>query len=434
MTNIYTLLVCLTFLFFLSYVFCGKDFFSPSTMLSLTFMFSTMCAIYKYPVWRYDFSGWTTFIITSSLAITLVINYLVVMFDPKYLIKKRLAYSENITPITIPMTIVAIIIILITALALVKHIVRVGGIGGTIQSIMASYRSNGSYSTDLDNQMPQWIKILQYFTNAFSYLFAFDLIFFWNELKAGRRIGDILIIALCVIIGLLSGGRFGMASLLITIFLMNHLIAIKKRGYYKQYKLSSIIKITLAVLLAFFIFYIVRTLVGRDDDQGLFDYIGHYFGGGVPLLDIYLKKDRVKPLVWGQETFYSLINNFSRLGLVNVSYYFRHHEFVYRYGNSLGNVYTAFRDYYHDFGLVGMYILHILFSWIYCVQYQRMKKYGNILKIIVFSTTYYAVVFYPFNNALFATIFSMGFMIQLAILIVLYEIMLRKKVGFKRYE
>lgn len=431
MTNIIILLVCLVILFCLSYVACGKDFFAPATMLSLTFMFSTLCAIYKYRTWKYDFSGWTTFVIVSSLAITLVINSLVVLYGPKYLIKKRLNFSENISPITFPMTILAIIVIVITIAAQISQIFRVGGISGTLQSIMSSYRMNSSYSTDLEYQTPQWIKNLLYFTNAFSYLFSFELIYFWKELSIGKKICDFLVIVLCLLSSLLTGGRFGTAVLLVAIVLMYHLIQIKKRGFYKQYKLSSILKILIAVMAAFFLFYVVRNVIGRNDDNGLLDYVTHYFGGGIPALDIYFKKAESEPVVWGQETFYSLINNLRKLGILDISYYYVHREFSYSNGVSLGNVYTAFRDYYHDFGMIGMYVLHAIYSLFFSVQYQRMKEHGNLLKIIAFSTTYYSVALYSFSNSLFAKVISIGFLIQLMVIILLYEILLRKKVVFK---
>lgn len=431
MTNIIILLVCLMVLFCLSYISCGKDFFSPATMLSLTFMFSTMCAIYKYQTWKYDFSGWTTFIIVSSLSITLIINSLVVAFGPKYLTKKRLNFSEKITPITLPMTVLAVIIVIVTIFAQISRVFQVGGVSGTFQSIMVSFRMNSSYSTDLEYQTPQWIKNLQYFTNAFSYLFSFDLIYFWKELSVGKKICNTLIVVLCVLSLLLTGGRFGVATLLVAIVLMYHLIQIKKRGYYKQYKLSSILKILIIVMAAFFLFYIVRNLIGRDDDNGILDYVTHYFGGGIPALDIYFKKTSSEPVVWGQETFYSLINNLRKLGILDIPYYLIHREFAYSNGVSLGNVYTAFRDYYHDFGLIGMYVLHSIFSLFFSVQYQRMKEHGNLLKIIVFSTTYYSIVLYSFSNSFFAKAISIGFLIQVTVLVLLYEVLLRKKVVFK---
>lgn len=431
LTSIYVLLCCLVILFFISYNLCGKDFFEPSTMLLMTFIFSTMCAIYKYPTWRYEFSGRTTLLIVSSLFITLIINVLVVSTSLKYSVKMKIKYSEKVSPITFLMKIISLIIILTTMFVLVRYILHVAGIVGTIQSIMASFRNNESYSTDIENQMPQWIKILQYIVNAFSYLYVFDLIYFWKDLNWKKRICDFIIILLCILTGLLSSGRFGMASLLIAICVMYHLIRIKKNGYYKQYKLSTVIKITVIIIFAFFVFYAVRNLVGRDDDQGILGYIGHYFGGGIPLLDIFMKNNSFGAVIWGQETFYSLIGNLRRIGLVDVPYYIRHHEFVYRNGNSMGNVYTAFRDYYHDFGLAGTYILHTCFSLFYSVQYQKNKKKGKLLQIIFFSIIYYSIVFYPFNNTFYASIISVGFLLQLIILFIAYEILLRKKMVYR---
>ena len=422
---IYGLLVCLVILFFISYQLCDKDFFNPATMLTLSFIFSTLCAIYKYPTWQYTFTMHTTVLIVTALSFSVAIARGVKHIS--FLTWKN-TRVDNISPISISAIFIALVIIIVTIVTMIHQILQVVGIATTINEIMGSYRNNVSYSTDLENQLPQWLKILLYFVNSFSYLFSFDLIYFWNQHKFKRKIINILIIVLCMFTGLLNGGRFGMATLLCSAVVMLHFIRIKKMGMYKKYKIILVIKTMLLIIAAFMIFYYAKTLVGREDDQGILGYIGHYFGGGIPLLDWYLREPTSTNNIWGEETFYSLINNLRRVGIINIDYYYKHHEFRYINGNSMGNVYTAFRDYYHDYGVIGMYILHITFSMIFSLLYEAVKKNRGVIEIIVFSTIYYCIIFYTFNNSFFASIVSLGFVLQTTILLILYEIFIRKKI------
>lgn len=425
---IYFLLVLLIILFFVSYLFSGKDIAAPSTMLAAGFLFSTMCAVYKVELWGISLGETSVIYIISALFISIAANGMIHTFFRK---RKIRDFKESITPISSAMTMGALLVLAFSCVALLYHVVKIANTSGAFDVIMQAYRAKNAYSTDSENQLPTWLREVLNFSNSLCYVFLFNAVYFWRDLDKKHKIENLLVIVLSIISSLATGGRFSSMGILIAAFIMYYLIQTKRNGKYKVFRIKSIFKFIVIVLIILYGFYIVKGLVGRESEDGIIEYITHYAGGGIPGFDLYLKNPPKASDIIGKETFYSLINNLNKLNIIDVPYYYIHHEFRISNGVSIGNIYTALRDYHYDFGVVGMFLLHTIFSFLFSYFYERVKHRGTVVGTIVFSMTYYCVVLYTISNYFFANILSIGFVIKIVFVYLLCEILLKKKIGIR---
>lgn len=393
-------------------------------MLSLAFLASTISAIYNIDRWKFDFGTEAFTIIITCVIITLVIN----TFAHYYYGRRRPAiYYGKITPISFPMTLLSLTVIGGAFIGLLTSIKRISGGVGTFSLMMQTFRMKNAYSTDLENQLPIWVRQILNLSNSICIIFIFNIIYFWKELKSKQKLENIAVIVSSITASLLTGGRFSAMCTVIAGFVMYYLLRIKQTKKWRVFKIKSILTVLLIVMAVLYGFYAVKELVGRESADTVVEYITHYAGGAIPGLDLYLKSPPAKSSIWGKETFYSLNNNLRKLRLLNVPYYFAHREFRVSNGVSIGNVYTALRDYHYDFGLGGMFALHLVFSMIFSVSYERLKRKLKDKNIIVFSMMYYCVVFYSISNTFFANIISIGFLIRIIMTIALYTLLLEKR-------
>ena len=128
-------------------------------------------------------------------------------------------------------------------------------------------------------------------------------------------------------------------------------------------------------------------------------------------LDLYFKYPPTQSNIWGAETFYALINALRRLGVIEINAYLVHREFRSIGNISMGNIYTALRDYHYDFGMIGIYILHSVFTIFISVYYEILNKSRGNYPIILGSMMYYSVATYMFTQEFFCNIISFGFLI-----------------------
>ena len=416
---IYALLAALVLLSLASYGLCGRDFFAPATMLCLAFTFSCACALYNLPRWQFTLAPRTVTLIVGALALSVGINAWARACFQRVRVQP---WQGQAVPI--PLWVSAGILLVLGAVLLVMlaQVRRIGG-GGSLAAAMAVFRAKNAYGLSLSDQLPGWVRQLLNLSAVVAFLYLFHLIWF------GRRLGRLglalnaAILAVCVGVSLLTGGRFSAMTMVVAGAVLWYML---RSGGPRAWKLGTLLRVMLAVLAVLYGFYAVKTLVGRQSEDTLVEYITHYAGGGIPGLDLYLQDPPAPSGIWGKETFYSLNNGLRKLGVLDIPYYYIHHEFRRSGGASIGNIYTALRDYHYDFGLGGLLVLHTAFSVIFAFWYEYQKKRRSHLGILLWAMVYYCVVFYPISNSFFASVISFGFVIRAALLAVLYRLLIQR--------
>ena len=416
---IYALLAALVLLSLASYGLCGRDFFAPATMLCLAFTFSCACALYNLPRWQFTLAPRTVTLIVGALALSVGINAWARACFQRVRVQP---WQGQAVPI--PLWVSAGILLVLGAVLLVMlaQVRRIGG-GGSLSAAMAVFRAKNAYGLSLSDQLPGWVRQLLNLSAVVAFLYLFHLIWF------GRRLGRLglalnaAILAVCIGVSLLTGGRFSAMTMVVAGAVLWYML---RSGGPRAWKLGTLLRVMAAVLAVLYGFYAVKTLVGRQSEDTLVEYITHYAGGGIPGLDLYLQDPPAPSGIWGKETFYSLNNGLRKLGVLDIPYYYIHHEFRRSGGASIGNIYTALRDYHYDFGLGGLLVLHTAFSVIFAFWYEYQKKRRSHLGILLWAMVYYCVVFYPISNSFFASVISFGFVIRAALLAVLYRLLIQR--------
>ena len=417
---IYCLLAALVLLSLASYGLCGRDFFAPATMLCLAFIFSCACALYNLSRWQLELAPRTVGVILGAVSITVGIN---VWAHGCFQRVRVPAWSGRESPV--PVWVSAVILLALGAVLVVmlEQVRRIGG-GGSLANAMVIFRAKNAYGIQLSDQLPGWVRQLLNGSAVVAFLYLFHLIRFGRRMGKTNLVLNLLILAACVAVSLLTGGRFSAMTMGVAGAVLWYML---RSGGPRGWKLGTLLRVMAAALAVLYGFYAVKTLVGRQSEETLVEYITHYAGGGIPGLDLYLKDPPAPSGIWGKETFYSLNNGLRKLGLLDIPYYYIHHEFRQSGGTSIGNIYTALRDYHYDFGMAGMVLLHTLFSAVFSFWYEYQKKRRSHLGILIWAMVYYCVVFYPISNSFFASVVSFGFVIRLGLLVLLYFVLIQKK-------
>lgn len=423
----YILILFLLCMLFLSYYFCGKDFLAPSTILIIAFLISCFCALYNKAEWQFEISLFTVLLIGSCIFITFLMN---LTFHYYYKNNTLIGHDYNIYQISDGVLFFGVLLLICCVLLRLYYFKQTVG-NGNIIKMMAQYRSLTSYNNKNYFSYPVWVNQLFTFVTAFVYVSVFNLIYNFKKMTFKNIVLSIIIMFLWIILYLLTAARFEVMAMIVSWIYIFYTVRIKKHGFYKKMSIKNLTKLVLVILIVLYAFYLVKNIVGRDSQKNLIQYITSYMGTEIPNFDLFIKNPPDKSAIWGKETFFGLLQSLSKRGFVKIPYYTIHKEIRVLNGYSLGNVYTALRDYYYDFGVIGMLLMHTLFSFIQCKFYEKIKRKLLAKSILMYSTIYTCIPFYVFNNTLFATDFTFGYLIKIIEIYVLFDILIYRKIKIK---
>lgn len=193
----------------------------------------------------------------------------------------------------------------------------------------------------------------------------------------------------------------------------------------KKLDYKAIQKIILFALMILLSFWGIKEIVGRlTHNKSFIEYITYYFSGGMAFFQKYIENPFGNfENVIGAETFPGILGFLSKfisdLNIVG--------NLEFRYSGSIhGNTYTAFRSYYHDFGILGVILLEGIFAIVYSVWINKIKvitinrKKNYQRSIIIFGCFAYPLVYEPIAAQLYRTVLSVNGLTYLVIIYGLY--------------
>lgn len=405
--NQFIVLIALLFvIFLLGYVISDGDFFSPTCIASLGFIFSSICAAINSSYWGMELKHNTISVIIGALFLYLSVETFVKIaiygkykstskrfsstYENLYLIK----VSNYILIGMIGLTSVAVLLYLRQVIKIAKR----HRASGTIGIMLNKYRQLSSFNVlDASDSFPGWLNLLYVAVIGMGLFWSYILI---NNYLVKRKIDqniilNAILVILSVVMNMVNANRTRMIMLAISIMLYIWFFWHRIYGWKSGVKIGTLIKIMIAVVGFIFIFFGLRNAVGRNDTRSLLYVITHYFGAPIAGLNSFLQNP-VKSTIWGKETFAG-INNYigNHFGLKELVYSTQK-EFRNIRGINIGNVYTAFRSYIHDFGYMGMIILtaieSLFMSVIYYTNKKRVVKAPIDIKLLLLPLFYYANV------------------------------------------
>lgn len=430
------LFVSLIFMLIYSYVLSGRDFFAPATVQILTFAATVFTCIYfmRSMDCPYDFHWVTIGLIIAAMLMSLVIGIIAHQLFLRAGMEEHTKETVDISPIPIGIHFVVIGFIIITVIWLLSEIRRIGGTSGNFFSIISQFHSKNSYSTDENGRLPWVLNQMLTSLRPLVLLYGFNMIRFYKELSFVQKSLNISILALCFLTMLLTASRTGAVNLMIGCIVIFHLLRIQRDGKYIPYRLKYLFRFVLIIVLIMWAFFLVKNLVGRsgkNETMNVFDYIAYYTGTQYISLDQYLQNPPTQSTIFGKETFYNLNAFLIRYNLSDHSPYLVHLEFRPVGGGFRGNVYTFLRSYHYDFGWVGTFVLHGVSMIFLSVFYEYVKRRRGNMGILIFGQMYYTVVMSFFAERFFSNIVSLNYIKQLLMLLILYELLIRKRIRFK---
>ncbi len=408
----YILIICtLLFLAFLSYIVFEKDILAPPFITSGIYCFAMILALYGLRTWNMVERLERRFIIAVLLGIeAFIIGGLIAKYLKNYIEKKKAKPKKKknedykfkaitIKPwkwvllyIFVPLTIALVIIE-------IKRICNMYGFfSNSIPKLLSFYRTKTSiFSKDLiinNTDIHFLIRQMKKVCEVLAIISAYILI---NNIYAKAKIKDIIIpgvlLILCFIETVFTSGRalimrYGVAIAFFIIYFYQ-----KK---YKKVNRKLIIGIGLMAFVFLLSFYIILPLIGRSTNDGFLSYISFYLGAPMTSFNLFLKHGydtiRYSNLI-AEETF---SNIYVFLGRIKVLTYYgseSHYTWIPYLSAGQSNVYSALRDYYYDFGNIGVVVFQLIAGFVTTFLYYKTRE-NNIkpLSIIIYANYFYILI------------------------------------------
>ena len=431
MTNIWILLIIVIALTFFTYLLSECDLLCPACLLCYAFILSIVFAIYNCYNWEYDIHVDTIYLLTLGL-----LSFSVPALVAKYIVDANkesgnlILYSKYIE---VPkwLTILICIYGAVISYIYIRSITSVIGTSSSWSDVMGSYRYQLSYGDVSATKLPTWVTYSFRAFMAAAYVYLFIVINNYITFKRISLINTIPEVMYCVS-SLAQASRGQVVVFLITGVIMGWCIRGITTYDGTRLPFKYVVFAVLGIILFFFTFVTLNDFVGRITTKSPLDSLATYAGGSILSFDMFLLDPGprvVSDSLWGSETFQGLYSSFGRyLGKQEWQYTF---QLEYRYIGliNIGNLYTAFRYYYHDFGIFGMCALTAIQGFMFSYVYElliRTKKLSSPYGLIVFSYYGVSIAYFPLTDWLFRTYLNPPALIYLVLLYVVMRVILSK--------
>lgn len=320
-----------------------------------------------------------------------------------------------------------------------REVVRIANLNFASWGNLAYNFKANSMNADLEGAgLSSFVQQINKITKGFAYAFLFVFVnnIFAQKTKTERianfanLIPGVLFSAQCI----LKGGRFPVVAFIIGAFFLYYYFWRRTKGWGKVIPVKYIVRIVLIIAGVIAAFWFSKELVGRlSKDNDLMGYVTRYFGGGPVLFELYLKDSSMLHDA-PNETFAGLISSLNKFGfnLTGRAY----HEFRAASGITIGNAYSALRNYYHDYSIFGVILFNYILTFVFSIKYYDLKYCSDITYKKAFSLTLYAsfiyTVFFQFFTDYFFARLSVGLFIEVIVLRICFWFVMRLKVCFGR--
>ena len=390
-----------------------KDLCHPATLFSAAYIVSVSCACLNIDKWDVDMIPATFFILLFGYIEFILISTIIFKkFGKNDSSNKSISRRE----IKLPLLIVALSAIYCVAMLplVVKAILELAGRHGTFGSFgeaLTIYRDHTHHAGD--DRLPQYITILVKPVIVAAYVYTY--IFLNNVINRKKKLLSTIAKNLYLLffpiiftaLYLIESSRgpilnFGLGMACVAIILWA-----KKNSRLFALTIKKAVAFLLICAVSLLSFYAAAPLIGRINDKKLFDYVTFYIGGSIECFNEWEKNPDSAKVVPGEYTFNATIKDLSRLKIVgdvelnNIG----RGDFLYTDdGVMIGNIYTSYRNWQHDFGIPGIIIfqaLHaIIITALYCsIMKKRTKLFS--FKILLFGYMAYTIFMHPIDSNLF---------------------------------
>ncbi len=418
---IFILLAALIALTFLSYRLFKRDVLSPAVVLSALFSLCVALALYNLNRWSlWDYHLNTALLVLWGVVAFIGASYVVDrLFQRRF--REKLALPLQLSARTVPIDWVKLALVVafdLLALAYfwseVRRIAILGGYSeGGLWTMMRTYRQTYSYTVLPAGQglpwlMYQFIKLI----TVFAYVYLYQFI---NNVTADRfriRYAALLVpVLLSFVQTLMNAGRMEILRLAAAALVMLYVLWQRSGNWDRRLGRKQWLYVGAFAAFMLGAFYLLANVVGRRVYDDAIYNLSVYTSGPVKLFDMFLQ-DPPKPSgIWGQETFYGIHQFLSKYFDIGQPY-IRHLEFRSVQDINVGNIYSAFRRYYYDFGFLGLTVLQAINGVIFTAFYRiiKLKRIGNKagIGLLLYAFIAFNLFMLPIDDLVYSTMVSVS--------------------------
>lgn len=412
-------LIIITSIILLIAILLEKDILSPFAIFCESFLLSLIVLSININEWSVNLSLKTICLIIWGYILFLAVTLLC---KKKYdITQKKEAIKETDNKLIIPNKSLFLSMIIISLVIVVLYIRAfynsVGGFSSLAELSKAInyYRVSTSYNygdaTPLPTIIVQMYKLLKVFSMISMYIFINNYHYYKkNNVRKKFEIKYIIPFLMVAPLTLLTGNRMELATLIIAIIIIFNFMS-KRFGY--NLNVGTFGKYFILFICAICLFSFTKNITGRTSSSEGFEYFSIYFGAPIKLLDMYMDEPKTSSEFIGKETFWSLNKIIRKLqGKEMYQIHLSSREIN---GHKLGNVYTAYRNLYQDFGIIGLSILVIIEAFIFNKMYYKIKhpKKKGIISVyeIMYALMIHVLVFFSFSEQFYNSIISINYII-----------------------
>ena len=256
---IYILLIITIVCFAISYLVL-RDLFSPSCIISISYILSVFLAILNIDKWGINLESTTVFIITIGLISFIIPSIMITILNKVNYKKKHNVIieesneQEDSEKIYIDKRIVFLFIALeiLTVIIYIYCMMKNLGTGLSIKNFserMQSYRRLTMVDSESLFEIPFIVKQMLKLSKAFIYCYSFIIIYNCSLIKGKVNIRKNIPISLVISISvyafqsIFSASRFNLAILFVYLFLTYYILFFSRKGK-GSFKLKTIIKVS----------------------------------------------------------------------------------------------------------------------------------------------------------------------------------------------
>lgn len=446
---IYVLFFLLITIFIIT-LYIEKDLFSPVMILQESYILCIGVALLNVKKWNIDLHPKTVSIIIIGNIIFIVTGLFIEFYrikQKKLNINYREIKKEDRKPINIKkfniicMLIIQIIIFVLYTYTFYRCVNGFSSLNELSKKIneyriFESYGKNSSVTSTIPTIITQFLKLSKVFAYISVYIFIHNLMYKkFIDKKYRIEYEYLFSVILFAPLTLLTGARMELAVFILSAFLIWYILG-NSFNINKKFEVKKYIKIIAFVATCLILFSITKDLIGRttSDNKNAFDYISMYFGAPIKLFDMYIREPVEQSDIIGKETFYGINSFLYNIGITENNYLI-HLEFRKVNDINLGNVYTAYRNMYQDFGFGGIIILQVILAVILTNLYMDIKenrKQDDIyIKLIMYVMIVRVLFFHAFSEQFFNNVISINYLTLLLLLYVAKWFLTKIKLGGK---
>lgn len=389
----------------------GSDWCSPCVAVPAMFTLCSLAALYNYAMHGTEISLEAALLLLGVTTVFSTVAY----FVSRVVIGTRVPkWSPSSAPIEVAGWIIfaAIMFGLITLFFYYRDVtssMTSMGLSGDWNENMNRLRLATSFKELDEGEGTSGLTNLLFKVNtAISFVFGYIGL---HNLVAGKKLSSQLPIfaspLLFVVCVLLTGGRMNIIRITLGLLVVLWVIYKAKTSWKHRVKFSTVFKILILFVVACVLFWAAGSVVGRKISSEPLDYVTGYIGYSMVLFSKFLEDPVSTSNLFGSETLVGIYNFIGSHFGVKEFVYTYHLEWRYVGDLSLGNVYTAYRYWLHDFGYIGLFFVAILYAMFYSIFYSKAccyrKRRAFNYPLLVLSYVVYGQFLLCIKDCLLAT-------------------------------